>query len=98
MVISGLPRMSQLRVLRLFGFPINYGCLDLWKMMLRSLSHLSQITEFSVVNLLRNIRTDELKAFCESLPVNLTTFALHHVHHLQDDHFSIIAQVIFHNL
>ncbi|KAL3986208.1 hypothetical protein ACH3XW_41795 [Acanthocheilonema viteae] len=89
---AGIPRMSQLRVLRLFGFPINYGCMDLWKMMLRSIAQLSQITEFSVINLLRNIRTDELKAFCESLPVNLSTLALHHVHQFQDDHFSLIAQ------
>ncbi|VDP16183.1 unnamed protein product [Onchocerca flexuosa] len=75
---AGLPRMSQLRVLRLFGFPINYGCMDLWKLMLRSIAQLSQITEFSV--------------FCKSLPTNLNTFALHHVHQLQDDHFSLIAQ------
>uniref|UniRef100_A0A1I8EPE5 F-box domain-containing protein n=1 Tax=Wuchereria bancrofti TaxID=6293 RepID=A0A1I8EPE5_WUCBA len=89
---AGLPQMSQLRVLRLFGFPINYGCMDLWKAMLRSVAQLSQITEFSVINLLRNIRTDELKVFCSSLPANLSTFALHHVHQLQDDHFSLIAQ------
>ncbi|KAK6109376.1 hypothetical protein QQG55_35755 [Brugia pahangi] len=89
---AGLPQMSQLRVLRLFGFPINYGCMDLWKAILRSVAQLSQITEFSVINLLRNIRTDELKAFCGSLPANLSTFALHHVHQLQDDHFSLIAQ------
>uniref|UniRef100_A0A915PKB3 FBD domain-containing protein n=1 Tax=Setaria digitata TaxID=48799 RepID=A0A915PKB3_9BILA len=89
---AGLPHMTQLRVLCLFGFPINYGCMGLWKQMLHSISQLSQITEFSVINLLRNIRTDELKAFCESLPTNLSTFALHHVHQLQDDHFSLIAQ------
>ncbi|VDK87553.1 unnamed protein product [Litomosoides sigmodontis] len=89
---AGLPKMSQLRVLRLFGFPINYGCMDLWKAMLLSISQLSQITEFSVINLLRNIRTDELRAFCESLPANLSTLALHHVHQLQNDHVSLIAE------
>lgn len=89
--------MSQLRVLRLFGFPINYGCMDLWKVMLQSITQLSQITEFSVINLLRNIRTDELKAFCESLPANLSTLALHHVHQLRNDHFSLIAEVLFHD-
>uniref|UniRef100_A0A0R3RV96 F-box domain-containing protein n=1 Tax=Elaeophora elaphi TaxID=1147741 RepID=A0A0R3RV96_9BILA len=89
---TGVSKMSQLRVLRLFGFPISYGCIDFWRMMLRSIVQLSQITEFSVVNLLRNIRTDELDAFCKSLPPNLSTLALHHVHHLEDNHFSLIAQ------
>ncbi|MCP9260669.1 hypothetical protein DINM_003890 [Dirofilaria immitis] len=89
---AGLPYMSQLRVLRLFGFLINYDCMNLWKLMLRSIAQLSQITELSIINLLRNIRIDELKAFCGSLPANLNTFALHHVHQLQDDHFSLIAQ------
>lgn len=96
LVVAGLHQMSQLRVLRLFGFPINYSCMDLWKVMLQSISQLSQITEFSVINLLRNVQTDELKVFYESLPANLSTLALHHVHQLQDDHFSLITQVSSH--
>ncbi|VDM97635.1 unnamed protein product [Thelazia callipaeda] len=88
---TALPRLTNLRVLHLFGHPIGHNCMQFWDEMLLSLEQLCSVTELSIVNLFRNIRSENFELFCRSLPVNLNVLSLQQVQHLKDNHFEIIS-------